>query len=111
MIATSTSNQQGKVVQVIGPTVDVKFEGPGLPEINTALTLSNPAIDATPDKDLDNPGPEEMRQYAPTVGSVLLLLGSHWLMHAGQFVPIRRKRRAAAGTGLRPGWRRRDWAP
>ena len=49
MIPTSTSNQQGKVVQVIGPAVDVKFEGSDLPEINTALTLSNPAIDATPD--------------------------------------------------------------
>jgi F-type H+-transporting ATPase subunit beta len=50
MIPTNTSNQQGKVVQVIGPAVDVKFEGSGgLPEINTALTLSNPAIDATPD--------------------------------------------------------------
>ena len=49
MIATSTSNQQGKVVQVIGPVVDVKFEGAGLPQIYTALTLSNPAIDATPD--------------------------------------------------------------
>ncbi|HJX51173.1 MAG TPA: hypothetical protein VJ801_00270, partial [Polyangia bacterium] len=43
MIATSTSNQQGRVVQVIGPVVDVKFESAGLPEINTALTLSNPA--------------------------------------------------------------------
>jgi len=32
-----------------------------------------------------------MREYAPTVASVLMLLGTHWLMHAGQFVPIRRK--------------------
>jgi hypothetical protein len=49
------------------------------------------AIDATPEADLDLPGPESMREYAPTVGAVLMLLGSHWLMHAGQFVPIRRK--------------------
>ncbi len=49
------------------------------------------AIDATLPSDLDNPGPVEMREYAPTVGSVLMMLGSHWLMHAGQFVPIRRK--------------------
>jgi hypothetical protein len=49
------------------------------------------AIDATPDNDLDQPGPESMREYAPTVASVLMLLGSHWLMHVGQFVPIRRK--------------------
>jgi hypothetical protein len=49
------------------------------------------AVDATPDADLDAPGPEEMREYAPTVGAVLMMLGSHLLMHAGHFVPIRRK--------------------
>ncbi len=54
-----------------------------------AATLA--AIDATPDTELAAPGPESMREYAPTVASVLTLLGSHWLMHAGQFVPIRRK--------------------
>jgi hypothetical protein len=49
------------------------------------------AIDVAPEKVLDRPGPESMREYAPTVGAVLVLLGNHWLMHAGQFVPIRRK--------------------
>ena len=49
------------------------------------------AVEATPESELDNPGPEAMRDYAPTVGAVLMLLGTHWLMHAGQFVPIRRK--------------------
>ena len=49
------------------------------------------AIDATPDDQLETPGPEAMREYCPTVASVLTLLGTHWLMHAGQFVPIRRK--------------------
>ncbi len=49
------------------------------------------AVEATPEADLDQPGPEPMREYAPTIGSVLLLLGAHCLMHAGQFVPIRRK--------------------
>jgi hypothetical protein len=49
------------------------------------------AVDETPDNELDAPGPEAMREYAPTVASVLMLLGTHWLMHAGQFVPIRRK--------------------
>jgi hypothetical protein len=49
------------------------------------------AVRGTPDGDLDKPGPESMRAYAPTVGSILMLLGTHWLMHAGQFVPIRRK--------------------
>ena len=49
------------------------------------------AIDATPEKDLDKPGPESMRAYAATNAAVLTLLGTHWLMHAGQFVPVRRK--------------------
>ncbi len=49
------------------------------------------AIDATPEGDLEKPGPEEMREYAPTIGSTLMILGSHWMMHVGQFVPIRRK--------------------
>jgi hypothetical protein len=48
------------------------------------------AVDATPEEQFDAPGPEEMREYAPTVAAVLTLLGTHWLMHAGQFVPIRR---------------------
>jgi hypothetical protein len=49
------------------------------------------AIDATPEADFDKPGPEAMREYAPTVGAALLILGQHWMMHVGQFVPIRRK--------------------
>jgi hypothetical protein len=57
----------------------------------TVKAASLAAVDATPDADLDAPGPESMREYAPTVAAVLMLLGTHWLMHAGQFVPIRRK--------------------
>ena len=49
------------------------------------------AIDETPDADLEKPGPEAMREYAPTVLAVLALQGRHWAMHAGQFVAIRRK--------------------
>lgn len=49
------------------------------------------AIAATPDERLTDPAPESMRAYAPTAAAVLALLGTHWLMHCGQFVPIRRK--------------------
>jgi hypothetical protein len=49
------------------------------------------AIEAIPDAKLDAPGPEALREYAPTVGAVLTMLGGHWLMHSGQLVPIRRK--------------------
>src|SRR5689334_20175050 len=34
----------GIVTQVIGPAVDVEFPAGKLPDINTALTLSNPSI-------------------------------------------------------------------
>jgi hypothetical protein len=41
--------------------------------------------------DLDKPGPEKMRQFVPTVGSVLALLPVHTTMHLGQIQVIRRK--------------------
>ncbi len=43
-MATS-ANSIGKIAQVIGPVVDVAFDAADLPEIGTALTISNPAID------------------------------------------------------------------
>lgn len=49
------------------------------------------AIDKTPEADLDNAGPAETREYAPTVGSVLNLIALHEMMHSGQFVATRRK--------------------
>ncbi|MFQ5806215.1 MAG: DinB family protein [Phycisphaerae bacterium] len=49
------------------------------------------ALGATREADLDEPTPESMREYAPTVGSLFNLVGIHELMHAGQFVPVRRK--------------------
>jgi hypothetical protein len=49
------------------------------------------AIEAIPDSRLDDPSPEAMREYCPKVSSVLSLLGTHWMMHSGQFVAVRRK--------------------
>lgn len=48
------------------------------------------ALDATPESEFDKPGPEGMRAYAPTVGSVFAMIANHELMHCGQFVPVRR---------------------
>ncbi len=42
-MATS-HNSIGKVLQVIGPVVDVAFTSAELPEIGTALTITNPSI-------------------------------------------------------------------
>ena len=41
------NNNQGKILQVVGPVVDVAFDG-DLPEIYTALRVSNPAINDKP---------------------------------------------------------------
>src|SRR5512134_537873 len=40
------ANEHGKVLQVMGPVVDVEFPPGALPEIYTALRLSNASIDA-----------------------------------------------------------------
>jgi hypothetical protein len=53
-----------------------------------AATLK--ALNAASEADLDKPGPEKFRQICPTVGTVYVLIATHPLMHAGQFVPVRR---------------------
>ncbi|HEY3236719.1 MAG TPA: F0F1 ATP synthase subunit beta, partial [Polyangiaceae bacterium] len=47
--APSATRLKGKVTQVIGPAVDVKFPAGALPKILNALTVSNPSISS--DKD------------------------------------------------------------
>jgi F-type H+-transporting ATPase subunit beta len=47
METTANNQNNGRVLQVIGPVVDVEFDA-GLPEINTALRISNPAISDKP---------------------------------------------------------------
>ena len=54
-----------------------------------AATLK--AIDAVPEADFDKPGPEKFRDMFPSVASVFLMQPTHWMMHAGQWVIVRRK--------------------
>jgi F-type H+-transporting ATPase subunit beta len=42
---SQTQTQSGKITQVIGPVVDVEFPPGALPEIYTALTVTNPGLD------------------------------------------------------------------
>ena len=48
-MATSTNVQSGRITQVIGPVVDVEFPPGALPDIYTALSVTNPGIDARQD--------------------------------------------------------------
>jgi len=53
-----------------------------------AATVS--AIEKVSDERLDEPAPERFRKMFPTIGNVFILLATHPMMHAGQFVPVRR---------------------
>jgi hypothetical protein len=53
-----------------------------------ASTLA--ALEGLSDADLDAPSPERFRQFVPTVGQLLTLIGTHPMMHAGQFAVVRR---------------------
>jgi uncharacterized damage-inducible protein DinB len=49
------------------------------------------ALDELPTAALDAPSPERIRTFCPTVGHVFTLIGTHPMMHAGQFVVVRRQ--------------------
>lgn len=49
------------------------------------------ALEGLSDSDLDQPGPESMKDFCPTVGSLFILIATHVMMHVGQIVPLRRK--------------------
>jgi hypothetical protein len=48
-------------------------------------------LESLPEAELDAPGPEQFRQWAPTVASIFNMVGVHPLMHLGQWVAVRRK--------------------
>lgn len=54
-----------------------------------AATLQ--VLDRLSDADLDQPVSGNLPPFVKTVGECLLLVGSHWIMHTGQWVVLRRK--------------------
>ena len=81
-------NSLGRVVQVIGPVVDVAFDSAELPEINTALLLSNPSIDKTEDNLTI-----EVSQHLGETRRVVLVLEANFLY------AVEPKERAGGGRG------------
>ena len=49
------------------------------------------ALDAYAQSDLDKPAPEDFREFCPTMGDMFTLIATHPMMHAGQFVIVRRQ--------------------
>jgi hypothetical protein len=67
---------------------NTKHEYVDLFETVRAATLK--ALAELPEKEFDAPSPEHFRKMFPTVGSVFTLVGTHPMMHAGQFAVARR---------------------
>jgi hypothetical protein len=49
------------------------------------------ALNDYPAADLDKPAPEAYRAFCPTMGDMFVLIATHPMMHAGQFVIVRRQ--------------------
>ena len=64
--------------------------GPYALSVTLDTTLSGNALDNLPDAELDKPGPKHFEKICPTVGAVFTLIGSHVMMHVGQFAAARR---------------------
>ncbi len=58
--------------------------------IDSVHAASVKALNAQKDADFDQPAPEFLRNMFPTAGVVWVLIATHPMMHAGQFVPVRR---------------------
>lgn len=58
--------------------------------IDKVHAASVKALNSVADADFDQPAPESFRAWFPTAGQVWILIATHPLMHAGQFVPVRR---------------------
>ena len=48
-------------------------------------------LDTLSDEDLQKPSPEKLQQFGGTVGAVIAGQSAHWMMHAGQWVIVRRQ--------------------
>ena len=50
----------------------------------------NQLLEELPDEKFDQAGPESMRSYAPTIGVMFMMFGTHIMMHLGQIAVVRR---------------------
>ncbi len=48
-------------------------------------------LDRLSDEELEKPSPEPIQQFGATVGAVIAGNSAHWMMHAGQWVIVRRQ--------------------
>lgn len=56
----------------------------------TQRTATLQILEGLSEADLDKPGPEKFKSFAPTVGALMNGTGVHVLMHVGQIAVVRR---------------------
>ena len=58
-------------------------------EVQRSGTLA--LLDKLGDEELEKPAPEKIQKFGATVGAVIAGQSAHWMMHAGQWVIVRRQ--------------------
>ena len=48
-------------------------------------------LDRLSDEELEQPAPESLQKFGATVGAIIAGQSAHWMMHAGQWVIVRRQ--------------------
>jgi hypothetical protein len=85
------SGQHGKDTAAMDPPKGFKTKAEYLGLFNRFREATLQAVDKLSDADLDKPTTGVMKDFAPTLGALLVLQSNHTLMHAGQFTVVRRK--------------------
>jgi hypothetical protein len=85
------AEQHGKLTAAQDPPVGFSTKAQYLDLFNKSREAALSTLANLPDADLDKPSPGDIAKFAPTIGSVFMLMGNHTMMHAGQFSVLRRK--------------------
>jgi uncharacterized damage-inducible protein DinB len=85
------AEQHGKETAAQEPPKGFLSKQQYLDLFNRVREASKTAVAKLSDADLDRPSTGNMAAFAPTLGSFLLLIANHTMMHSGQFSVVRRK--------------------
>jgi hypothetical protein len=85
------SDQHAKTAAAMDPPKGFATKTEYLSQFTKMREETLAALSKLSDADLDKPVAGNMKQFAPTVGALILLQSNHTLMHVGQFTAVRRK--------------------
>ena len=85
------AERHGKEAAAVEPPRGFATKAEYLDLFNKARAATLAALVNLPEADLDRPTDGPVAQIAPTLGAMLVLVGNHTAMHAGQFSAVRRK--------------------